>query len=67
MRAAEPLGFDAELWERLAATGVVGMAVPEDRGGSGAGLANLVLVAQGVRGGAWPQFRLLNRQSRPGF
>lgn len=46
VRAAEPLGFDPELWERLAATGVVAMGVPEAAGGSGAGLAELVLVAQ---------------------
>jgi len=46
VRAAEPLGFDRELWERLAAMGVVAMGVPEDRAGSGAGLTELVLVAQ---------------------
>ena len=46
VRAAEPLGFDAELWTRLAATGVVAMAVAEDRGGSGAGLTELLFVAR---------------------
>jgi alkylation response protein AidB-like acyl-CoA dehydrogenase len=46
VRAAEPLGFDPELWARLTATGVVAMGVPEDEGGSGAGLTELVFVAR---------------------
>jgi alkylation response protein AidB-like acyl-CoA dehydrogenase len=46
VRAAEPLGFDPELWHRLTATGVVAMGVPEDHGGAGAGLTELVLVAE---------------------
>jgi alkylation response protein AidB-like acyl-CoA dehydrogenase len=33
IRAAEPLGFDPELWQRLTATGVVAMGIPEDHGG----------------------------------
>ncbi|MBO0831306.1 MAG: acyl-CoA/acyl-ACP dehydrogenase, partial [Actinobacteria bacterium] len=46
VRAAEPLGFDSGLWALLAGTGVVAMGVPEDEGGSGAGLAELVFVAR---------------------
>lgn len=46
VRAAEPLGFDADLWDRLVATGVVAMGVPEAEGGSGAGLQELIFVAQ---------------------
>ena len=46
VRAAEPLGFDPGLWERVAATGVIAMGVPEAAGGAGAGLTELVLVAE---------------------
>ena len=34
--AAEPLGHDATLWQRLLETDIVGMALPESAGGSGA-------------------------------
>ncbi len=46
VRAAEPLGFDPELWRSLARTGAVVMAVPEELGGGGASQLDLVLVAQ---------------------
>ena len=39
-RAAEPLGFDRSLWEKLAATGAPGMGV------EGAGLGELVVAAE---------------------
>jgi alkylation response protein AidB-like acyl-CoA dehydrogenase len=45
VRAAEPLGFDPELWQRIATTGVVSMGVAEEHDGGGAGLVDLVLVA----------------------
>jgi alkylation response protein AidB-like acyl-CoA dehydrogenase len=45
-RAAEPLGFDRTLWERLIATGVTGMAASEPEGGGGASLSDLVVVAE---------------------
>ncbi|MFM8302695.1 MAG: acyl-CoA dehydrogenase family protein [Actinomycetota bacterium] len=45
VRAAEPLGFDAGLWARLAALGVASMGVPEAVGGGGASLADLSVVA----------------------
>jgi alkylation response protein AidB-like acyl-CoA dehydrogenase len=35
VRAAEPTGFDAELWARLAETGVLEMAVGPPSGGAG--------------------------------
>jgi hypothetical protein len=38
VRAAEPLAFDAQRWEKLARLGVVAMAVPERAGGDGAGI-----------------------------
>ncbi len=46
VRAAEPLGFDPKLWQRIAATGVAAMGVAEAHGGAGAGLTDLVLVAE---------------------
>ncbi|OPC83627.1 hypothetical protein B4N89_24195 [Embleya scabrispora] len=44
VRAAEPLGFAADLWRRLAAMGVPGMALPDDAGGGGASRADLILL-----------------------
>jgi alkylation response protein AidB-like acyl-CoA dehydrogenase len=46
VRAAEPSGFDADLWGQLGETGVVAMAVGEDTGGWGASLLDLTLVAE---------------------
>jgi alkylation response protein AidB-like acyl-CoA dehydrogenase len=46
VRAAEPLGFDQDLWTKLAGTGAVAMGLPEDAGGGGASHLDLVLVAE---------------------
>src|SRR3954452_10391522 len=46
VRAAEPLGFDKDLWQRLITTGATGMGVPEDDGGGGSTLSDLVVVAE---------------------
>ena len=46
VRAAEAVGFDKSLWERLCATGATTMALPESVGGDGATLVDLVLVAE---------------------
>jgi alkylation response protein AidB-like acyl-CoA dehydrogenase len=46
VRAAEPGGFDAELWRALVEVGAVTMAVAEDHGGWGASLLDLSLVAE---------------------
>lgn len=45
VRAAEPLGFDPDLWTKLAGTGAIAMGLPEDIGG-GASNLDLVLVAE---------------------
>jgi len=45
-RAAEPLGFDRSLWQRLLETGAPGMGAPESAGGGGARLSDLVVVAE---------------------
>ena len=45
VRAAEAGGgFDRGLWDTLAATGAMGMALPEEVGGGGASLADLAVV-----------------------
>jgi alkylation response protein AidB-like acyl-CoA dehydrogenase len=46
VRAAEPLGHDAELWDRLKENGALDMAVDEAAGGWGASLLDLSLVAE---------------------
>lgn len=46
VRAAEPLGFDKGLWDRLGDIGAVAMAVDEEHGGWGASLLDLVLIAE---------------------
>jgi alkylation response protein AidB-like acyl-CoA dehydrogenase len=46
VRAAEPLGYDGALWAQLVRTGALGIAVPEHLGGAGAGLLELVLLAE---------------------
>jgi alkylation response protein AidB-like acyl-CoA dehydrogenase len=46
VRAAEPLGFDPDLWGRLMGLGVTTIGVPESQGGDGAGLVELVLAAE---------------------
>ena len=48
VRAAEPSGFDKNLWERLCAMGATTMALPESCGGDGATLVDLTLVAEEV-------------------
>jgi alkylation response protein AidB-like acyl-CoA dehydrogenase len=48
VRAAEPSGFDKNLWERLCAMGATTMALPESRGGDGATLVDLTLVAEEI-------------------
>ena len=46
VRAAEPLGFDRALWERLVGLGITTMGLPEELGGDDATLASLVLIAE---------------------
>jgi alkylation response protein AidB-like acyl-CoA dehydrogenase len=46
VRAAEPGGVDEALWRSLQGIGAVTMAVPEARGGWGASLVDLALVAE---------------------
>ena len=46
VRAAEPAGHDAQLWERLAGIGGASMGLPEEAGGDGASLVDLALVTE---------------------
>src|SRR4051794_959245 len=45
VRAAEPLGFDADLWREVVAMGLPAIAVPAELGGGGASLEELGLCA----------------------
>ncbi|MFE6820933.1 acyl-CoA dehydrogenase family protein [Streptomyces sp. NPDC057690] len=54
VREAEPLGFDAALWRRLADMGAAAMALPEAAGGQGATLVDLALVAEELGRAAAP-------------
>ena len=47
-RAAEPLGFDRGLWDKVIELGAPGMGSAVDVGGGGASLADLVVVAESV-------------------
>jgi alkylation response protein AidB-like acyl-CoA dehydrogenase len=46
VREAEPLGFDAALWKKLAELGIAGMSLPAAVGGDEATLVDLVVVAE---------------------
>jgi len=46
VRAAEPLGYDEKLWRQLADMGAASMGLPEQAGGDGASLVDLLLVAE---------------------
>jgi alkylation response protein AidB-like acyl-CoA dehydrogenase len=46
VRAAEPLGFDAKLWQALRDIGVLEMAVSEEAGGWASSVAELALIAE---------------------
>ena len=47
-RAAEPLGFDRELWDKLVELGAPGMGSPEAAGGGGATISDLVVVVEAL-------------------
>ncbi|MBE1535552.1 acyl-CoA dehydrogenase family protein [Actinomadura algeriensis] len=46
VRAAEPLGFDADLWRKVVEMGLPAIPVPAERGGGGAGLMELAIAAE---------------------
>ncbi|RAY14683.1 acyl-CoA dehydrogenase [Actinomadura craniellae] len=46
VRAAEPLGFDAVLWHKAVELGLGSIAIPENRGGGGAGFVELAIAAE---------------------
>lgn len=46
VRAAEPVGFDAQLWKQLLELRLVAMGVPTEAGGDGATLVDLVLMTE---------------------
>jgi alkylation response protein AidB-like acyl-CoA dehydrogenase len=48
VRAAEPLGFDPDVWAALVTMEAPGMGAPAEAGGGGAALSDLVVVAEAV-------------------
>jgi len=48
VRASEPVGFDDGLWAEFVGMRSAAMGVPEENGGDGAGLLELVLVVMAV-------------------
>ncbi|MGI8334201.1 acyl-CoA dehydrogenase family protein [Actinomadura scrupuli] len=48
VRGSEPLGFDAALWRKVVGLGLASIAVPEDRGGGGAGFVELAIAAESL-------------------
>lgn len=46
VRAAEPLGFDRDLWRKVVEMGLPAIPVPAERGGGGAGLLELAIAAE---------------------
>jgi len=48
VRRSEPLGFDRELWSKLAAIDAQGLALPEHVGGSGATMGTLVVAIEAL-------------------
>src|ERR1700712_3914718 len=54
VRAAEPLGWDAALWDELVQLRLIPIAVPEARGGDGGGLVERVLLAEEIGRAAAP-------------
>ncbi len=48
VRAAEPLGFSPELWQKLRSLEAPGMAALDQEGGGGATLSTLVVVAEAL-------------------
>ncbi|QFG26132.1 acyl-CoA dehydrogenase family protein [Actinomadura sp. WMMB 499] len=46
VRAAEPLGFDGDLWRKVVEMGLPAIPVPAEQGGGGAGLLELAVAAE---------------------
>jgi alkylation response protein AidB-like acyl-CoA dehydrogenase len=46
VRLAEPVGFDAQLWQRYCDMGALSMGVPAECGGADGGLQDMALVAE---------------------
>jgi alkylation response protein AidB-like acyl-CoA dehydrogenase len=51
---ADPVGYDEALWQQLAETGLLGIAIDEERGGQGLGMIELALVLEEMGRAAYP-------------
>src|SRR4051794_8587590 len=54
VRAAEPLGFSPELWQKAAAVGLPGMCLADEVGGGGSDLLDTALVVEELGRAAAP-------------
>lgn len=52
-------GNTAELWKELAAAGFVGVSIPEEYGGGGAGISELAIVCEELATAGCPSFLLI--------
>ncbi|MET7896525.1 acyl-CoA dehydrogenase family protein [Streptomyces mirabilis] len=66
-RAEEAGGFDAELWRTLGEADLIGLALPQDAGGSGLGMLGLVAVLeqQGRRVAPVPMWSTVTQGALP--
>ena len=58
-RCSDTLQPPTELWEALAASGFVGVSLPEDHGGGGMGLSAISIVAEEAAAAGCPQIMLM--------
>ena len=52
-------GNTAELWKELAASGFIGVSIPEEYGGGGAGISELAIVCEELAAAGCPSFLLI--------
>lgn len=51
---ASGTGFDPALWQQMAAMGLLGLAIPQRHGGTGAGPVELGIAAEEMGRALWP-------------
>lgn len=52
-------GSTSELWKELADSGFIGVSIPEEYGGGGAGISELAIVCEELAGAGCPSFLLI--------
>lgn len=59
LRKSRSVDDPFELWNELAAAGLVGISIPEEYGGGGAGITELAIVCEELAAAGCPSFRLI--------